>query len=288
MDYTKLTYFFAAAKHCHVTRASEELHIAQPALTKAIHTLEEEIGVKLFFRRGRGIALTPAGTFLKGRAEEIIARMGRLEEEMQVFSGQEQNTVRLSVRAASTYVTRAVVDFRRENADVRFKLMQNDQDTDCHITVATAHPAQVVPEASEAYRIYQEPILLAVPRHSPYGTRTAIALRDVKEEAFVSLAGSKALRSICDAFCREAGFVPKTTFESDSLLSVRNFIDAELGVGFWPAFTWETAQIDGIVHLPITEPQCARLLTVCLHEERAPTPAAKRFFAFLTRRLDQA
>ena len=48
MELTKLRYFYVVAKHGHVTRAAEEIHIAQPALTKAIKLLEEELGVPLF------------------------------------------------------------------------------------------------------------------------------------------------------------------------------------------------------------------------------------------------
>ena len=56
MDIQKLKYFYTTAQVEHITRASEILHISQPSLTQAIHTLEFELGVDLFHRQGRRIA----------------------------------------------------------------------------------------------------------------------------------------------------------------------------------------------------------------------------------------
>ena len=55
MELAKLRYFYLTAKYGHVTRAAEEIHIAQPALTKAIKQLEQALGVPLFYKKGRNI-----------------------------------------------------------------------------------------------------------------------------------------------------------------------------------------------------------------------------------------
>ncbi len=282
MDYTKLVYFYTVAKHSHMTRAAEELHLAQPALTKAIHALEEELGCKLFARRGRGITLTRAGAHLMRRFEPILGQMERLSTEMTRFSADAKHTVRIKLLAASTFVTEAVVAYRRQHTQTRFELLQSESAHDCHITVSTCHPSsQDNGRKSVHDAVFREEILLAVPRNSPYAALPSVSLNQIREESFVSLAGSRGFRSVCDAFCRDAGFSPHIAFESDSILAVRNFIDAELGVGFWPAFTWGEEQEDDVVHISIKNPTCARMILLNLQEENDPSPAALDFYRFL-------
>ena len=73
MDLTQLSYFHAAATQQHFTRAAEAAHVAQPALSRQIRTLETELGLPLFDRVGRGVQLTAAGRAILPRVERILA-----------------------------------------------------------------------------------------------------------------------------------------------------------------------------------------------------------------------
>ena len=64
MELSQLNYFLVAARYEHMTKAAKELHIAQPALTKSIHKLEQELGIPLFSPSGRNIKLTLYGQYL--------------------------------------------------------------------------------------------------------------------------------------------------------------------------------------------------------------------------------
>ena len=64
MELTQLRYFAAVAELQHVTRAAERMHVAQPAITKSIHRLEDELGIPLVASRGRNIVLTDYGLSL--------------------------------------------------------------------------------------------------------------------------------------------------------------------------------------------------------------------------------
>ncbi len=72
MDIDRIRYFCVVADCGSLVRASEILHISQPALSKAVHLLEHEIGFKLFEREGRGLTLTEDGTKLKATAEPLL------------------------------------------------------------------------------------------------------------------------------------------------------------------------------------------------------------------------
>ena len=75
MELAKLKYFYHVAKTGNVTKAADEIHIAQPALSKAIKQLEEELGAPLFYKRGRNIYLTPFGMYLQERLESLLPQI---------------------------------------------------------------------------------------------------------------------------------------------------------------------------------------------------------------------
>ena len=88
MDLNHLRSFVAVAKFGHLTRASEALHLSQPALSSHIKTLEEQFGVTLFERTPTGMTLTPSGRRLLAEAEQIIGAVRHLAHSAQDLRGQ--------------------------------------------------------------------------------------------------------------------------------------------------------------------------------------------------------
>lgn len=281
MELTKLKYFYIVAKYEHMTKAAEEICIAQPALTKSIKLLEEELGVPLFCKKGRNIVLTPYGLYLKTKLDGIFPLLESIPKELATLREQTKNTVKLNVLAASTIVTNAVVGYKKKNPDAIFHLVQNDQDADCDISVTTS-AANVSEKLTFSSRVVmEERIYLAVPKTSKYAGYSSIALAEVKDESFVHLLGSRLFRTVCDRFCAEAGFRPKTAFESDSPAAVRNIIGASAGVGFWPEYSWgKTDELD-VKLLPINTPICKRELIIGRHEQPYNSAYAEDFFHYL-------
>lgn len=285
MDLNKLRYFYIVATHEHMTKAAEEIRIAQPALTKAIHTLEDELGVPLFEKSGRNIRLTVFGRHLKARLDGVFPVLDRIPAELTVLKQEKMNTVRLNVLAASTMVTGAVISYKKEHPHTIFELTQSEEETDCDISVITDNCTvkQSLP-IKEEYRM-DERIDLAVPTGSPLSSLSSIALEQVRDEEFIILAGSRPFREICDSFCARAGFKPRISFESDSLIAVQNSIGAGAGIGFWPEHSWCGAPTGDTRLLTISEPPCKRTLVFRLHETARRSDAAERFFAHLVSRL---
>ena len=286
MEITKLRYFYVVAKMGHVTRAAESIHIAQPALTKAIKQLEEELGVPLFYKKGRNIYPTVFGEYLKEKVEGLLSAFDGLSDELEALKKEQRNTVRLNVLAASTAVTDAVINYKKKNPDVIFQLIQNEEESDCDVSVTmnTAELSALPPFLQK--RVLEEKIYLAVPKNSRYGNRESVALKEVKDEGFVQLAGSRLFRSVCDGFCAYAGFKPHISFESDSPVAVRNIIGASAGVGFWPEYSWGKVSSD-VTLLDITEPVCQRGVLIGLHESVFPSAYAEDFYEYLLRFLQK-
>lgn len=281
MEITQLKYFYALAQNQHVTRTAEQLHIAQPSLTQSIRRLENELDVKLFKSNGRNIVLTDCGKYLQKKIEPLLKTLNEIPEEIQALTGDRKKMLKINVLAASTLITDTIIRYQKEHPEVRFQIVQNVETEDADITIFTREFFQQPLASRDSFYIFSEEIFLAVPNTSEYAQKEAITLSEVAGKSFISLAGTKGLRSICDRFCLHAGFKPNVVFESDNASAVKNLIGASIGVGFWPQHTWETHEGSGMTLLPISEPKCQRDIIVQLHHDSESHEEAFRYYKYL-------
>ena len=129
--------------------------------------------------------------------------------------------------------------------------------------------------------VMEEKIYLAVPKSSKYAGLKYLELKDVRDECFVQLAGSRLFRNVCDTYCAYAGFKPHTVFESDSPLAVKNIIGASAGIGFWPEYSWGSAESFDSKLVPIVNPVCQRELIVGVCTKSRISHVAKDFYGYL-------
>lgn len=107
MELRVLNYFVATAEELNMTRAAQKLLVSQPALSRQIADLEDELGVKLFNRRSRHLTLTPAGQYLLEQAKEILALTAKTKSNLQsstVISGD------LTIAAGESYAMQRIMD----------------------------------------------------------------------------------------------------------------------------------------------------------------------------------
>lgn len=286
MELTQLKYFYTAAQCGHITRAAEKLHIAQPALTQSVRRLENELGVKLFVRRGRSIALSPCGEYLYKQLDGVLKTIDRIPEELMRITVFEGKNIRVNILAASELITELIIEYKRTNPDIIFHLRQSEDEGECDCIISSNLPGNppMIPKGSMC-RSFSEEIRLAVPSDSRYSGLYSVRLSDVRNNGFISLSGSKPFHNICESFCRIVGFTPEVVFESDSPSTVRGLIGAGMGIGFWPAYSWGNINSDNVILLPVSYPDCRRELTViCNNTESA---VICDFYSFLCERLAQ-
>ena len=133
MELLQLEYFYAVAQNQHMTRTAEQLHIAQPSLTQSIRRLEKELGVPLFYRSGRNIALTTYGEALQNALTPVLKTLHQIPTQLQQMALEREKTIRLNVLAASTLVTQALISYKKDHDGLHFRLIQNSQ---CEVTPA--------------------------------------------------------------------------------------------------------------------------------------------------------
>lgn len=280
MELNNLRYFYEAAKCGHITKAAENLHIAQPALTKSIKALEDELNIKLFHKAGRGVKLSEYGEFLKEKIEPIIDELDVLPVAIKNFTDLNENTVSINVLAASTITTDIIIKFKKIYPNVMFKMIRKENETNADIEILTNAKNYDSFVSVKKRALVEEKIHVAVPIESPLAKKEEIELIELKNSEFIALSGSRRFRPLCDAYCEYAGFKPRVTFESDSLIAVKNLIAAGVGVAFWPEFSWGKITHKNIKLLDIVKPDMKREIILYL-TSRKNSGISEKFFDFL-------
>lgn len=278
MELFQLRYFLDAAETEHFTKSAERLHIAQPSLTKNIRNLEKELGVPLFLPNGRNVKLSEYGVYLRERLLPIVSELDALPRAIRRMADVGERAVRLNVLAASAFLTDIIVEYKGSHPSARFEFVQSTPSDDCDIQIITA-PSDSGENENEDSFVCREKIFVAVPNTGKYKDKKYLTMAELEDEDFVSLSRSRQFRSICDKMCRKMGIVPSIVFESDSPVAVKNMISANMGVGFWPEFTWGGAPKEQIILLPVEKMTCSR--DIIVRRRRKNNPAADDFFAFV-------
>lgn len=285
MDIQKLKYFYTTAKLEHITKAAEIMHISQPSLTQALHLLERELGVPLFKKQGRRIALTEYGIYLMKRLDTLLPEFDNLPNELNQLKNEVNKTVKLNILAASTFVINALKQYKKKNPDVIFDFEQNELKSDCDILITTNSAKSSNTQNCIKHCSKKEKIFIAVPKESKYSKYSSVNLADLKNENFIMLSAARLFGVICNKFCTLAGFSPKILFESDSPSAVQNIISMGAGISFWPEFSWGKIKNKNIVLLPISSPNCQRDLIFELHNRQVNSKYAENFYNFLLKQI---
>jgi DNA-binding transcriptional LysR family regulator len=245
MDLRRLRYFVVAAEELNFSRAAERLRIAQPPLSSQIKQLENELGVLLFDRTGRGVRLTDSGHVLLEEARRIFIQ---LEQTARIVERVGSGKVgRLSLgfvpSATNEVLPPLLYEFRRRFPDVELFLheMMPDQ------VVQRLHGRQVdvgffyLPfddSALDFSPVSREPLVVALPETHPLAREPEIDLRTLEHEPFVlpMRYNMPGLYGQVTEVCRQAGFTPRAVQKDVWLMqTIVGLVASAIGVALVPA-----------------------------------------------------
>lgn len=278
----RLRHFVAVARTEHVTRAAQELGVPQPTLSRSVARLEADLGVPLFVRTGRVLRLTASGRLLLGHAERALAE---LETALRALAGEASpDSGRVAFGFLHTLggatVPQLLREFRAEHPGVRFELVQRGHDAlldllragkvDLCLTSPVPDDPGLVASA-----LSEQPLHLVVPPEHRFAQRRGLRLAEAAQEQFVGLERGYGLRTTTDAWCREAGFVPRLAFEGEEIDTVRGLVAAGLGVALLPPDV--TGGRWDVVEVQVQEPRTTRTVGLVWRREAVGPPAARAF-----------
>lgn len=291
MTVEELRWFVAVAERGRVTEAAEELHVSQPALSRALARLQAQLGVPLFDRRGRTLQLNRYGKLFRDHARRALAELDAARLGLADVTGAGRGLVPLAfLHTLGTWLLPALVSaYRAECPDVDFRLVQSGagamlqalRDGDVDLILTSPEPEEPgiawVPLATE-------PLRLAVAPTHRLATRSRVRLAEVAEDPHVVIRAEYGLRAITDDLCRRAGFEPKVAFEGEDVATLRGLVAAGLGVAILPPLHAAGVEIaPPTPHLQVTDPGCQRTIGLAWDEARYRSPAVEAFRAFVMR-----
>ena len=128
MDIRTLRYFLAVAREENMSRAAEQLHVTQPTLSKALKTLEHELGKKLFIRHSFSITLTEEGYLLRNRAEDLVLMADRIEKEFLSMDDISAGEIYFGLAESYQirYLAREIRQFKKAYPDLHYHITSGD------------------------------------------------------------------------------------------------------------------------------------------------------------------
>ena len=251
MEIRPLRYFVAVAETGHMTRAAEQLGIQQPPLSLAIKSLERELGVQLFRRHPRGVALTDAGRLFQVEALRMLQDMEAMKQRMARVANGEVGTLAVgftSSAAAHRFVPEALRAFRREHPGVALQLRENNA---AELTEALAagrlhcgllRVPVARPEGLLFETLLREPVLVAMPSDHRFALARTKASRPLTlarlcEEGIILVRrpGAPGLYAELLALCHAKGLRPRVVAEVDRMMTNLNLVAAGVGLSVVPA-----------------------------------------------------
>ena len=284
MEWQRLEYFQVLAKIQHMTKAAEILSISQPALSRSIASLEQEIGVPLFDRLGRSIILNKYGQLFLFRINNIMKEMEQGLEEIQYIINPEHGEVSLGFlhTLGTSTVPNIIRAFHEEYPNITFKFQQNHTHTQLkelkHGNLDLCLLASMEHENSiEWTELWRDELFVIVQANHPLAKRKSIQLREIAHESFIGLKKGYALRNTTDEIFDNEGLKPIIAFEGDEVATVAGFIAAGLGYSILPY----GEEMDKMTKLRIDDASNERVIGMAVAKDRYLSPAAKLFHQFV-------
>jgi len=240
MEFDQLRYFLRVAERGNFTRAAEDLTISQPALSRSIQKLEEELGQPVFERKTRSVSLTEAGTLLQSRAQQVLTIIEDTKAE--ITDDGQSGRVRVGaiptiapfflpnlLRQFSTDFPKATLIVQENTTDALLKSCRQGE-IDLAI-LALPIPAKYL----EVEELFDEELLLVLPPNHALVEKPKIRLSDVEQFPFVLLDEAHCLSDNIVSFCRQRSFQPVAVERTSQLAMVQELVSLSHGVSFIPA-----------------------------------------------------
>ncbi|MDR2837322.1 MAG: LysR family transcriptional regulator [Azonexus sp.] len=232
----QLQIFVVAARHQSYVRAAEELHLTPPAVSMQLKQLEGNVGLPLFERMGRGVALTGAGELLVHHALRVLGEIKDAEASLQALSGGESGLLSVGlVSTAKYFMPRLLAQFGKAHPgiDVQFTignrsmLLQKLQDNMIDLAVMGRIPLEV---EAQGEVMAPHPYVLVAPVDHPWRGRKKFPLQELSDETFLLREEGSGSRQVAEEMFRNQSFTPRRTISLGSNETIKQAVMAGMGI----------------------------------------------------------
>lgn len=291
MELRHLRYFEAVARHSHVTRASAELHIAQPALSKQISQLEQELGVALFDRVGRNVRLTEAGEALLPHARAALAQIEAARAEMAERVGLRRGRARIGTppSVGTQLLPRALTAFNQRYSGIELRLFEAGIQTlldllESGMADMAISSLPVDDPAITVVPLFSEDLVVVVGQQHRLADRSSVSISELSEEPWVLSPDNYELREATLMACQRAGFSPHVVLDGGEMDTLLRLVVAGIGIALVPSLAVHN-NCCGMSILSVSDQKIQRSLGLVWRSDRVASPAARALREFLMEHL---
>ena len=275
MDTRSLLYFIAVAEQRGIGQAATRLHITQPALTRQIHSLEEELGVTLFTRTASGMEITPAGTALLAHARTIRAELAQAKKNTRYAGEEQRQQLDIGVFGSAVFdvVPRILSLFAKSHPDVEFRLHNTRKDQQIELLrqgkTLIAFDRYIPQEPDLACElVYREHLYVALHKDHPLASRKVIEKSDLLDEPQI---GANFENAFASTLAQAYGHAPKISHRADEMFSALALVSCGLGISFAPP-SLQTLKIPNVVYRPYAESSRIPFDVQCMYRKNEQSP----------------
>lgn len=284
VDHQRLRAFLAVAHHLSFRKAAAQLHIAQPAVSRYVKALEDDLGFALLVRTTRRVELTEAGALFAVNAQEAVNLLQHAVRAAQMTAKGEAGTLSVAYSALTAYgvVPKIVLQFKNEfpGAEVSLFLMSSvDQisaisegaiDAGFALTAACGGGLPHIP-------VSRERLVVLASKYEPIAKRTTIALKDLRGMPFVfgTMNRWRTFRSVVESACLRAGVLPDVVEEADDMPVLLRLVSLGRGITLFSESVLASLPPD-IVGIPLSDKH-ARLDFSLVWSDKHRIPLVRSF-----------
>jgi LysR family hydrogen peroxide-inducible transcriptional activator len=273
MELQQIRYFLAVSETLNFTRAAEACSVTQPALSRAIQQLEQEIGGPLFRRERSLTHLTDLGKLMLPQLQRIIDTLGEVKREASKVSAPAKLQLTAGIMCTIGPTRFTAVGLRMIEgvpAELASRLEKGE------IDIALLASATGFPEQFEARPLYRERFLIACPAGHRFAKMSAVPIGEVNGENYLLRTNCEYRNAIADLI-KDCGAAINICYRSEREDWIQNMVAGGLGICFIPEFS---ALFPGLELRPVIEPELWREVSLVSMRNRPLTPAAAQFVTF--------
>ena len=292
MDLRQLEIFVKVAEFGSFSKAAEALYLTQPTVSEHIRTLEDEVGVRLLDRLGRGAAITRAGQLLLSYAQRMLALSREARQAMDGFQGRMSGELLIGASTIpGEYVLPAMIGrFKEKYPDISITLLIGDSQIAVD-WVAEGRAELGVVGARLSHRgvdykeLMPDEVVVVVPGSHPWHGRKQIALEELRSEPLLIRERGSGTRAALEAALAEAGMDLgsfRIVGEMGSTQAIKQAVKAGVGVSLVSKRAVEEECKSGLLWcLRVKDLKVTRSFHLATHKERSRSPLAEAFRLFL-------
>jgi len=245
ITFRQLTVLEAVARNLSFTKAADELHLTQPAVSMQIKQIEESIGLPLFEQIGKKVFLTEAGHEMYSYCRSIQQQLEEAESVIENLKGVRHGKLTIAVASTANYFApRILAAFNKEHESVKINLdvtnreglLQHLENNDTDVVIMGRPPVELELEAES---FMENPlVLIAAPNHH-LANQNKVSIHELQKETFILREEGSGTRTAIERFFLEQGAELATTINMNSNEAIKQAVQAGLGLGIVSMHTLE-------------------------------------------------